>query len=48
MCYGTEFTSRAMLEWQTRTGVAWHYIEPGKPRQNAFAKASTGDCATNA
>lgn len=39
---GTEFTSRAMLEWQTRTGVAWHYIEPGKPQQNAFSESFNG------
>lgn len=39
---GTEFTSRAMLEWQTRAGVAWHYIEPGKPQQNAFAESFNG------
>lgn len=36
---GTELTSRAMLEWQSRTGVAWHYIQPGKPTQNAFIEA---------
>lgn len=36
---GTELTSRAMLEWQGRTGVAWHYIQPGKPTQNAFIEA---------
>lgn len=34
---GTELTSRAMLDWQNRTGVNWHYIAPGKPTQNAFA-----------
>jgi putative transposase len=39
---GTEFTSRAMLEWQSRTGVAWHYIEPGKPQQNAFSESFNG------
>ena len=39
---GSEFTSRAILEWQTRTGVAWHYIEPGKPQQNAFAESFNG------
>ena len=33
---GTEFTSRAMLRWQLETGIAWHYIQPGKPQQNAF------------
>ena len=36
---GTELTSRAMLEWQTRTGIAWHYIQPGKPTQNAFIES---------
>ena len=40
--HGTEFTSRAMLEWQTRKGVAWHYIDPGKPQQNAFAESFNG------
>lgn len=36
---GTELTSRAILEWQGRTGIDWHYIEPGKPQQNAFIEA---------
>jgi putative transposase len=39
---GTEFTSRAVLEWQSRTGVAWHYIAPGKPQQNAYAESFIG------
>lgn len=39
---GTEFTSRAMLEWQGRAGVAWHYIEPGKPQQNAYSESFNG------
>src|SRR5690606_4178476 len=34
MCYGTELTSRAILEWQNESGVGWHYIAPGKPWQN--------------
>ena len=25
---GTELTSRAILEWQNQTGIAWHYIAP--------------------
>lgn len=25
---GTEMTSRAILEWTNRTGVAWHYLAP--------------------
>lgn len=28
---GAEMTSRAMLEWTSRTGVDWRYIAPGKP-----------------
>ena len=30
---GTEMTSRAVLDWTNRTGVAWHYIAPGEPRE---------------
>ena len=36
---GTELTSQAMLDWQNRTGLAWHYIAPGKPTQNAFIES---------
>jgi|TARA_R110002051_G_C8339539_1_gene438139 putative transposase len=32
---GPEMTSRAMLEWANRTGLGWHYIDPGKSQQNA-------------
>lgn len=39
---GPEFTGSAMLDWQNRTGVAWHYIEPGKPQQNAFIESFNG------
>ncbi len=39
---GSELTSRAILEWQNSTGVAWHYIAPGKPTQNAFIEAFNG------
>ena len=39
---GTELTSRAILKWQNATGVAWHYIAPGKPQQNAFIEAFNG------
>lgn len=36
---GTEFTSNAMLDWAERTGVAWHFIAPGKPMQNGICEA---------
>ncbi|MBO9724202.1 MAG: hypothetical protein J7530_07495 [Novosphingobium sp.] len=26
---GTEFTSRAILEWAGKNRVEWHYIDPG-------------------
>jgi len=39
---GTELTSRAVLEWANGSGIAWHYIEPGKPQQNAFVESFNG------
>jgi len=37
-----ELTSRAILEWQNDTSVSWHYIQPGKPTQNAFIESFNG------
>ena len=39
---GPEMTSQAVLRWANRSGVAWHYIAPGKPQQNAFAESFIG------
>lgn len=39
---GPEFTSRAILKWADKNGVAWHYIDPGKPQQNAFIESFNG------
>ena len=39
---GTEFTSRAILRWADQNGVEWHYIDPGKPQQNAFIESFNG------
>jgi len=39
---GTELTSNAMLQWADDHKVAWHYIAPGKPVQNAFAESFIG------
>ncbi len=39
---GTEFTSMAILAWSQGTDVAWHYIQPGKPQQNAFVESFNG------
>lgn len=35
---GSELTSVAVLRWVPGR-VAWHYIEPGKPVQNAFIES---------
>jgi putative transposase len=35
---GTELTSVAVLRWAIDR-VAWHYIQPGKPTQNAFIES---------
>jgi putative transposase len=39
---GTELTSMAMLKWSQDRRVAWHYIAPGKPTQNAFIESFNG------
>jgi len=39
---GTELTSNAILSWADETGVAWHYIAPGKPQQNGFIESFIG------
>jgi putative transposase len=39
---GTEFTSKAMFEWQKESRVQLHFIQPGKPTQNAFIESFNG------
>ena len=39
---GTELTSTSLLVWQQAQGVDWHYIQPGKPIQNAFVESFNG------
>lgn len=39
---GTEFTSNAMLAWCKDHAIDWHFIEPGKPIQNAFVESFNG------
>ena len=39
---GTEMTSHTVLRWCQDTGVGWHYIAPGKPKQNAFVESFNG------
>ena len=39
---GPKLTATAKLRWQQDTGVAGHYIQPGKPVQNAFVELFNG------
>lgn len=39
---GPEFTGQALDQWAHERGVQLHFIEPGKPVQNAFAESFNG------
>jgi putative transposase len=39
---GPELTSKAMFFWAKRTNVKLHFIQPGKPTQNAFVESFNG------
>jgi len=39
---GPEFTSRAMLSWAQENQVKLHFIDPGKPVQNAYIESFNG------
>jgi putative transposase len=39
---GPELTSKAMFPWSQRRGVKLHFIQPGKPTQNAFVESFNG------
>jgi len=39
---GPEFTGLAMLRWAQSLRLDWHYIDPGKPQQNAFVESVNG------
>ena len=39
---GPEFTSKAMYFWAKNAGVKLHFIQPGKPTQNAFVESFNG------
>ncbi len=42
MYYGTELTSLVMLCWARDRKVRLHYIQPGKPTQNAYIESFNG------
>jgi putative transposase len=31
-----------ILKWADETGIAWHYIDPGKPQQNGSIESFNG------
>ena len=39
---GPEFISHLMEQWCEANKVSWHYIQPGKPTQNAFIERQNG------
>jgi len=39
---GPEFQSKAVIRWTARNRVNWHYIQPGKPNQNAWIESFNG------
>lgn len=39
---GSEFRSKAMAKWASDNGVLLHFIEPGKPTQNAYCESFNG------
>jgi len=40
--HGPEFTSQALDRWAYRRGVKLHFIDPGKPEQNAYVESFNG------
>ena len=45
---GPEFAGRALDQWAYQQGVRLHFIDRGKPIQNAYVESFQGSCATNA
>jgi len=39
---GPEFTSKTMFFWAIEARVMLHFIQPGKPTQNAFVESFNG------
>ena len=39
---GPELTSKALFFWSRQSGVKLHFIQPGKPTQNAFVESING------
>ena len=43
---GPEFTAQPFVDWCAEHGVALHYIQPGKPDQNAYIERFNRSCRT--
>ena len=39
---GSEFTGRILDAWANRQGVRLHFVDPGRPMQNAFVESFNG------
>lgn len=39
---GPEFRAKHTQRWAQKNGITWHFIDPGKPMQNAFAESFNG------
>lgn len=35
---GPEYISRTLVNWAEKRGIALTYIQPGKPKQNAYVE----------
>ncbi|MCV5223912.1 integrase core domain-containing protein, partial [Escherichia coli] len=33
---GPEYTSKALMSWAAQQNITLHFIQPGKPQQNAY------------
>lgn len=44
---GSELTSKAMFFWSQHSGTRLHFIQPGKPMQNAFVESFNGTFRDN-
>jgi putative transposase len=42
MCYGPEFTGRALDQWAYGQGIRLEFIQPGKPMQNGYIESFNG------
>jgi len=39
---GSEFTGKVLDAWSNQRGIKLHFIDPGRPMQNAFIESFNG------